>query len=121
MAIFGDSVSRETYEAERDRRLAVEAQLDQSLARYDKLVDQIIDLKRHDYGMNPVGFDPATLDPSHGLGVQTMAAVEEFAGGDPELRRYLVGVAWSEHNRRAGMDAETRDAEIAALIMEGDQ
>ena len=121
MAIFGDSVSREMYEAERERRENAEALIRDMTLQYADLVKQIVDLKRHDYGMNPVGFDPATLDPTHGLGVQTMSAVEEFAGGDPELRRYLVGVAWSEHGRRSDMDPESRDSEIAALIMEGDQ
>ena len=120
MAIF-DSVSREMYEAEKAHSAALEARVASFEERYEKLVGMVIDLKRHDYGMNPIGFDPKTLDPTHGLGVQTMSAVEEFASGDPELRRYLVGVAWSEHGRRSDMDPETRDSEIAALIMEGDQ
>ncbi len=119
MALF-DSVSREAYEGEKERRIAAELLLNDQLERYDHLVRQIIDIKRHEHGMNPEGFDPRTLDPAFGLGSRTMAAVDEFASGDPELRRHLVNVAWREWSKNDGLEAGERDNEVAQLILAGE-
>lgn len=120
MAIF-DKVPRELYESEQDRRITAESRLAESLERYEALVKQIIDIKRHEHGLNPDGFDPATLDPAHGLGPYTLAAIDEFASGDPELRRYLVGRAWTEHSLRHEMEPDSRDQEVSEIIAAGDQ
>ncbi len=119
MALF-DSVSREAYDAEKERRVAAEVMLGDVMARYDELVKQIVDIKRHEHGMNPEGFDPRTLDPAFGLGSRTMAAVDEFAAGDPELRRHLVNVAWREWSKNDTMEAGERDQEVAQLILAGE-
>ena len=119
MALF-DSVARETYEGEKDRRVAAESLLADTLARYDALVRTMVDIKRHEHGMNPEGFDPKTLDPAFGLGSRTMAAVDEFASGDPELRRHLVNVAWREWARNDGLELGERDQEVAQIILAGE-
>jgi hypothetical protein len=116
MALF-DSVPRELH----NQIVAdLQAQRDRALTMYEALVKQALEIKRHEHGMNPADFDPATLDPTHGLGSRTLAAVEEFAAGDAELRRYLVNKAWSLWGQHNDKSPAERDETVAEIILAGD-
>ena len=112
-----DAVTKR-LERENDRLIA---QLEQETLRYGELVKQLVEIKRHEHGMNPDGFDASTLQPEHGLGVKTLAAIDEFAAGDMELRRYLVGQANKEYRKRHDMEAADRDVVVAKIIAAGEQ
>lgn len=121
MALF-DSVSREQYNLALERAARAESELATERERYERLVSQVIDIKRHEHGMNPQNFDPATLDPAYGLGPKTLAALDEFSNGDAEIRRFLVVAAWQEWNKNHQIsDLGERDALVAELILAGDQ
>ena len=95
--------------------------IDQERTRYAELVKQVIEIKRHEQGMNPENFDPQSLMPEHGLGPKTIAACDEFAAGDPELRRYLVGKAHQYWQQNHELDKDERDIAVAKRIIQGDQ
>ena len=114
MALFAPTVPREMYDEMKARALGAEARL-------DALVKQFVDLKRHDHGMHPEGFDPTKADPMSLLGPQTQAAIDEECHGDPELRVYLRNVAIREYQKRSDDgDPEVTDAAVAAIIHEGE-
>lgn len=119
MAIF-DTVSRESYDL-------LKAQLDVAIAdrraadaRYEALVTQMLNFKRHELAMMPAGFDPAQADPWNSIGPKTQLAVEETAGGDPELERYLKGQALLAWKQYGDLSPEDRDVKVAQEIKDGD-
>ena len=92
-------------------------------ARYAALVAQVVDLKRHDAGLPPAAFDATLLDPMNSLGPKTQLAVDEFAAGDPEMRKWLVARAHLEQAALRGQsnDMEQIDEDVAAMVRRGDQ
>lgn len=114
------TVPREFYEEAKLRAERAEAQVQQYIAMYGKLVDGFIEMKRHEQGMHPPGFDPAALDPVNALGPKTQAAIEEYSNGDPELRNYLRNYALREWAARPDVDRQELDVTIAKQIAEGD-
>jgi hypothetical protein len=132
MGIF-DTVPRSIYEdaiLQRDRAEARAAAADARLAaftenaaeRYAALVADVMDLKRHDLGMMAKDFDPTTGDPMKTLGPRTQLAIEEFAGGDAELRLRLIttAVPLMATARAEYADGDEADEHVAALIERGD-
>ena len=123
MALFGDSVPREMYEdmrAQRDQALVDRRAIE---VRYSALVSQTLDIKRHEMGMVPTGFDAARSDPTTLLGPKTNLAIDNFAGGDPELRRLLITRAIYETQSASsgdGADGDAVDTHVAQLITAGD-
>jgi hypothetical protein len=117
MALF-DSVPRDMHN---EIVADLKAQRDRIQTMYEALVKQALEIKRHEHGMNSADFDPATLDPTHGLGSRTLAAIEEFSGGDAELRRYLVAHAWSLWTQHNDKEPGDRDETVAAIILAGDR
>jgi hypothetical protein len=110
-----DDVCRQRDEAVQDRRAAD--------ARYEALVTEMTALKRHDIAAGPNATDLNAWDPTNGLGGRTLMAVEEFAAGDPELRRKLIATA---HTLTAAERLQTSDPDqvdeiVAEKIIQGDQ
>jgi hypothetical protein len=64
------SVPREFYDEMKRRAERRRADLAQYRAMYAKLVDQVVEIKRHELGMHPPNFDPEDLDPMKALGEQ---------------------------------------------------
>lgn len=91
--------------------------------RYEALALQVVDLKRAEAGLPPAAFDATLLDPMNSLGPKTQLAVDEFAAGDPEMKKYLVGRAHLELAALRGQndDMEAIDKELADKIRRGDQ
>lgn len=114
------SVPREFYEETKARAERAEAELAQYRAMYGKLVDQVVEIKRHELSMTPAGFDPESMDPMKKLGTKTQAAIEEESGGDPGLRTYLRNFALNEYLQREETPADEVDTAVAARIREGD-
>lgn len=113
-------VSRELYEQEKERRQAAESRADAADARYAALVDQMVNVRRHQEGMEGRDAKAADYDVMGGLGTRTQMAIEEFAAGDPQLRRDLIARARLEYGAREGMDEKQRDVEVAQLVSAGD-
>lgn len=120
MAIFGPTVPREQYEFVTNQLALTQNQLAQANAKYAELVTQVIEMKRHEAGMHPPGFDPSTLDPMNSLGPQTQLAIDEESGGDPEQRVYYRNVAIKETLARADMPKDERDVVVAQILRDGD-
>lgn len=120
MAVFGDSVSREQYEDMKEQRNQARADLLAERERYAALVGQFVDLRRHQEGMNPAKFDPASSDPMSLLGPSTQAAVEEMCSDDAELRIYLRNRAYLLGSMKKDEDPGERDERVSALIRAGD-
>lgn len=114
------AVSRELYEQERERRIQAEARANAADARYAALVDQMVNVRRHQEGMESRDAKAADYDVMGGLGTRTQMAIEEFAAGDPALRRDLIARARLEYGAREGMEATARDVEVAQLVLAGD-
>jgi hypothetical protein len=92
-------------------------------ARYETLALQVVELKRAEAGLPPMAFDASLLDPMNSLGLKTQLAIDDFAGGDPEMKKYLVGRAhleWSALRGQMG-DLEEIDKEVAEKVRRGDQ
>lgn len=120
MALFGDSVSREAYDLALQQLMKAQADLRAERERYDALLKQTLEIKRHEHAMMPAGFDPAALDPMSQLGPQTQAAIEEV-GRDPELRLYLRNFALREYLKLSDeKDADLKDRTVAMRILAGD-
>lgn len=120
MPIF-DSVTRDQYNQEREARVRAEARADALLEKYETLVKQVMEMKRHEQGMMPEGFQAEKMDAMYGLGPKTQSAIERFASGDAELRRYLIGRAHMEYSTRSSeSDPQAKDEEVAAIIDAGD-
>ncbi len=121
MALFGDSVSvpRATYDLLVQQLLSEQADLRAERERYDRLLTQTMEIKRHEHAMMPAGFGPAALDPMGQLGRQTQAAIEEV-GRDPELRLYLRNFALREYMISTETDADIKDKIVAQRILDGD-
>ena len=117
--LLQDQLESATQRHERDVT-RLEGSLEAERTRYAELVKQLVEIKRHEQGMSPEGFDASSLMPEHGLGPKTIAACDEFAAGDPELRRYLVGIAHKEYRKRADMDADEKDVQVAKVIAAGE-
>ena len=86
------------------------------------LTEQILSAHRHDVGLPEPDFDPATLDPMYSLGPLTQLAIEEFASGDPDMRKYLTRQA---HAQQAALSLRTTDhdaidEEVAEMVRAGD-
>lgn len=92
-------------------------------ARYEALALQVVELKRAEAGLPPAAFDASLLDPMNSLGPKTQLAIDEFAGGDPEMKKYLVNRAHLELAAMRGQtdDMEAIDKDLAAKIRRGDQ
>lgn len=92
-------------------------------SKYDALVAQVIDFKRHEVGMSPTAFDASLLDPMNSLGPKTQLAVDEFAAGDPEMKKYLVGRAHLESSALRGQsdDMDAIDTAVAQKVRQGDR
>lgn len=93
--------------------------------RHAKLVEEMVALKRHDVGAMPaLGMDPDLLNPEHGLGPKTASAIDEFAGGDLELRGILVARAHvlTAEAKMEGPDEppDVTDSYVAYQIRQGD-
>lgn len=120
MAIFGPTVPREQYDLLVGELRMAQNQLAQANTRYTELVTQMIEMKRHEAGMHPPGFDPSTLDLMNSLGPQTQLAIDEESGGDPEQRVYYRNVAIKETLARADMPKDERDVVVAQILRDGD-
>lgn len=114
------TVPREFYEEMKGRAVRAEAAIAQYILLYGKLVDQVVEIKRHEQGMHPPGFDPASLDPLNALGPMTKAAIEEHSGGDRELQNYLEQFALREWASRHDVPPDEKDGTIATRIAQGD-
>jgi hypothetical protein len=114
------SVPREFYDEMKRRAEAAEHELAQYRAMYGKLVDQVVEIKRHELNMTPAGFDPEKLDPMNQLGEKTKAAIEEECQGDPGLRVYLRNFALTEWSTRGDLPTDERDTAVANRIRQGD-
>lgn len=119
MALFGDNVSRETYELALGQLAIAQSNERAALERYEALLKQTLEIKRHEHAMMPAGFDPAKLDPMSQLGPQTQAAIEEV-GRDPELRLYLRNFALREYMTSTEDDPQVKDKTVAQRILDGD-
>lgn len=123
MALFGDTVSREHHDTVvsllKEQLATAQADLAAERTRFEALVVQTIAIKRHEHGMMPQGFDPATLDPMAKFGPQTTAAIEEI-GRDGELRNYLINFAHREYLVTPHDDREAQDEAVAERIRAGD-
>lgn len=114
------SVPREFYDEMKARAERAESQVAQYILLYGKLVDGFIEMKRHEQGMHPPGFDPAALDPVNNLGPKTQAAIAEHSGGDRELENYLTQYALREWAARPDVDRSELDVTVAKAIAAGD-
>lgn len=90
--------------------------------RYETLALQVVELKRAEAGLPPMAFDASLLDPMNSLGPKTQLAIDDFAGGDPEMKKYLVGRAALEWSALAGQmsDVGEIDKTVAAMVRRGD-
>jgi hypothetical protein len=115
-------VEREFYDEMKARAERAEAELAQYRALYGKLVDQVVEIKRHELNMHPATFKPEDMDPLTKLGSKTQQAVEEFAYGDPELLQYNRNFALSEYAKRkaTGTPEDEIDIAVARRLAEGD-
>lgn len=111
-----DSVPREQYEL-------LQGQLEVAIAdrrsleeRYAALVSQVVDIKRHELGMQPQNYVPPE-DPFDKL-PKTRMAIDLFANGDVELIRYLEGRALLKAS--SVLDEAERDSTTAKYIELGD-
>lgn len=97
--------------------------LDKAMASAGALSTEIASMKRHDIGLHQKDFDASVHDPMHTLGPKTQLAIDEFAGGDPSVRQYLIGRAALEQAalRVNISDPAQLDEELAAMIRDGDQ
>jgi hypothetical protein len=103
--------------------VALQSRYDALQAKHDALIAQVIDFKRHEVGMAPTAFDLREMDPMHDLGPRTQMAIETFAAGDKEMRKYLLARATMEMAVLRGQtsDVDAIDSELASLILNGDQ
>lgn len=114
------SVPREFYDEMKARAEKAESENAQYRAMYGKLVDQVVEIKRHELNMTPAGFNPEENDPMSKLGEKTKAAIEEECQGDPGLRVYLRNFALTEWSSRSDVPPDERDIAVAARIRQGD-
>lgn len=118
-----DSVPRHSFDLlkeDRDHWRTLAGQLQE---KNHVLTEQIVDIKRHELGMMPKDFDPKTMDPANGLGLKTLAAIDEASSGDRELSRYNLNMAWTLYRQyeAAGMtDKIEIDEVVAKRILDGD-
>lgn len=113
------SVPREFYEEMKRRAEAAEKELAQYRLQYTKLVEQMVDLKRHDLGAVPRDWKPQDFDPMKAVGPLTAAAIDSEAL-DPEHRNYLRNFAIREIATRAGEEPAAVDKAVAERIKQGD-
>lgn len=97
---------------------------DRADARYEALVRDYGELKRHEIGALPKGaYEAALTNPRDGLGRKTQLAIDTFAAGDQELERHLV-IQGRVHADRLRMefehDPDGLDQAVADLILAGD-
>lgn len=143
MEMFSKTVPRAMYdEAVADRRRAedrlagsvpasvysdavarLSSALEQAMESNRLLTTEMANIKRHDVGLHPKDFDPSLQDPMSTLGPKARLAIEEFAGGDPSIRQYLIARAALEQAalRTTTDDAGTIDDRLAVMIRDGDQ
>jgi hypothetical protein len=119
MAIF-DSVPRESYDLLKGQLEVAIADRQAAEARYAALVDQMVQMKRHEYSMMPAGFDPNQADPWNSIGPKTQLAVEEVSAGDPELEQHNRAQALLAWKQYADLSPEERDQKVAREIRDGD-
>lgn len=125
MATAPKGVPREFYEdavRQRDLALARVVKLDELVAT---LTRELADLKRHDVAAPArQPFNVETLNPEYGLGGHTVLAIDEVAGGDPQLRSQQLMRAhslWAAAKaEEPGASMADIDAYVAHTIREGD-
>lgn len=90
--------------------------------RYETLALQVVELKRAESGLPPMAFDASLLDPMNSLGPKTQLAINDFAGGDREMQKYLVGRAALEWSALAGQTSDLTeiDKQVAEMVRRGD-
>ena len=119
MAFFRECPHCADYRAQRDQaQAAVTALLQQQQA----IVSEVLTFKRHDIGLPPKGFEPT--DPTSVLGPKTWAAIDEQAGGFPDLRARLINFAIGETQKAMKIDDESpddADIMVAQRILTGDE
>lgn len=117
MALFGDSAPMVPASVVEQFLAAMEAER----TRSHEVVKEALALKRHDLQMPPAGWTPGA-DPMELLGPKTQLAIEEFAAGDPQARRYLIGRATilAAAHKAQGHEPDEADADVAETIQAGE-
>lgn len=118
-------VSREFYDdAVRQRDAALE-RARTAEDRLAVLTAAMVELKRHDVDAPAApSFNLDLLNAEHGLGSFTLAAIDEFCDGDPELRARLVARAHTLTTMAKLAEPSATPAEVdrhvGEQILEGD-
>lgn len=122
---LADSLKSLTAELRAKDQLVLDANTRVLVAqsKVDAMLLEVLAFKRHDMGMPPAAFDASALDPMNSLGPQTQLAIDEFASGDREMRKYLVGRAHLMYAAARGQtdSMEAVDDEVSAAIRAGDR
>jgi hypothetical protein len=117
-------VAREVHEAVvaglMNQLSAANAMIEKLQAQLQSTVTETLAIKRGELNMGDKDFK--FEEAMSGLGPKTEAAIEEFAAGDPQTRKYLIHQAKVDAlgYKARGSTPEEVDGEVAELIRRGD-